>query len=67
MFLDTAPVTIDENKFDRWVGIKLDITLGPQPSGANPTKTAGAAGTQAINYLAMSKMLATTIGATNAL
>jgi hypothetical protein len=63
VFLDTIPVTIDDDKFDQWVGTKLDITLSPRPSGATSTMTvAAAAGTQAINYLAMSKMLATTIG-----
>ncbi len=45
------------------MGTKLDITLGPQPSGVTPTTMAEAAGTQAIDYLALSKMLATTIGA----
>jgi hypothetical protein len=45
------------------VGTKLDITLGPQPSGATPITTAAAGGAQAMDYLAMSKMLATTIGA----
>jgi hypothetical protein len=63
VFLDTNPIIIVDDKFDRWGGTKLDITLGPWPSCGNPTTTAGGAGTQAINYLAMSKMLATTIGA----
>ncbi len=63
MFLDTVPVTIDDDEFDQWVETKLDITLGPQPSGANPTMMTAAAGTQAIDCLAISKMLATTIGA----
>jgi hypothetical protein len=63
VFLDTVPITIDDNKFDHWVGTKLYITLGPQPSGATPTTTAAAAGTQVFNYLTMLKMLATTIGA----
>jgi hypothetical protein len=63
VFLDTVPVTIDDDKFDQWVGTKLDITLGPRPSGATPITMVAAAGTQAIAYLAMSKMLATTIGA----
>jgi hypothetical protein len=63
VFLDTVPITIDDKKFDRWVGKKLDITLGPRRSGATPTLTAVAAGTQALDYLAMSKMLSTTIRA----
>jgi hypothetical protein len=60
-FLDTVPITIDDKEFDRWVGNKLDITLGPWPLGATPTLTVAAAGTQALDYLTMSKMLATTI------
>jgi hypothetical protein len=63
VFLNTVPITIDDKEFDRWVGTKLDITLGPRPSGASPTMMAAAVGTQAFDYLAMSKILATTIGA----
>jgi hypothetical protein len=63
VFLDTVPATIDDDEFDRWVGTKLDITLGPRPSGATPITTAAAGGAQAIDFLAMLKMLATTIGA----
>jgi hypothetical protein len=63
VFLDTVPVTIDDDKFDRLVGTKLDITLGPRPSGATPITTVAAGGAQAMDYLDMSKMLATTIGA----
>ena len=46
VFLDTKPVTIDDEDFNRWVGNRLDIAFGPRPS----------------DYLALSKMLATTIG-----
>jgi hypothetical protein len=63
VFLDTVPVTIDDNEFDQWVWTKLDVTLGPRPSGATPIMMAAAGCAQAMNYLAMSKMLATTIGA----
>ncbi len=63
VFLNTIPVTIDDDKFDRWVGIKLDITLSLGPSGVTPTKMAALTGTQAFDYLAMLKMLATTMGA----
>jgi hypothetical protein len=63
VFLNTVPATIDDEEFDHWVGNKLDITLSPQPSGATPTLMAAAASTQVLDYLAMSKMLATTIGA----
>ncbi len=37
--------------------------MGPGPLGATPTLTVVAAGTQALDYLAMSKKLASTIGA----
>jgi hypothetical protein len=63
VFLDTSPVSINHDKFDRWVGTKLNITLGPRPSGTTPTMMAAAVGIQGINYLTMSKMLATTNGA----
>jgi hypothetical protein len=63
VFLDTVPFTIDDDEFDQWVGTKLNITLGPRPSGVTLTMMAVVMGTQAINYLTMSKMLATTIGA----
>ncbi len=62
MFLDTVPITIDDDEFYQWVGTKLDITLGPRPTGASPITTVAKEGAQAIDYLAMSKMLATTIG-----
>jgi hypothetical protein len=61
-FLNTIPITIDDKEFDHWVGNKLDIKLGPWPSGTTPTLTVAAAGTQALDYLAMSMMLATSIG-----
>jgi hypothetical protein len=57
----TVPVTIDNEEFDRWVGNKLNSTLGPQASGAPPTPTTAAAGTQTLDYITMSKMLASTI------
>ncbi len=62
VFLDASPVTIDGKEFDKWVTNCLDITFGPRPQGRN-TSTAGAAGTQQVmDYLALAKMLATTIG-----
>jgi hypothetical protein len=61
VFLDTVPVTIDDKEFDRWVGNKLDSTLGPRLTGAPTTMLA--AGTQAVDYLAMSKILGTVIKA----
>ncbi len=62
VFLDTSPVTIDDEEFDKWVTDSLDITFSPRPPGSNMS-TAGAAGTQqAMDYLALAKILATTIG-----
>jgi hypothetical protein len=62
VFLDTNPVTIDDMDFNRWVGNRLDMTFGPHPlTSAGPA--AGITGNQqAMDYLALSKMLATTIG-----
>ena len=62
VFLDTTPVTINDGDFDRWVGNRLDITCGPRPlTSAGPA--AGITGNQqAMDYLVLSKMLATTIG-----
>jgi hypothetical protein len=62
VFLDTSPITIDDKEFNKWVTNCLDITFGPHPPGSN-TITAGAAGTQqAMDYLALAKILATIIG-----
>jgi hypothetical protein len=62
VFLDTNPVTIDDMDFNRWVENRLDMTFGPRPStSAGPA--AGITGNQqAMDYLALSKMIATTIG-----
>ena len=64
VFLDTNSVTINDEDFDRWVGNRFDITFGPHPSTS--TSAALAAGIpgnqQVVDYLALSKMLATTIG-----
>jgi len=61
VFLDTNPVTIDDGDFDRWVGTRLDIAFGPRPlTSAGPA--AGVTGNQlAMNFLALSKMISTTI------
>jgi hypothetical protein len=61
IFLKTSPVTINDEDFDHWVGNCLDIYLGPCPVGA-PHALAGLVGNSAMDYLALSKMLATTIG-----
>jgi len=62
VFLGTTPVTVDDEDFDRWVGTRLDIAFGPRPSTyAGPA--AGMTGNQpAMDFLALSKMLSTTIG-----
>jgi hypothetical protein len=62
VFLDTTPGTVNDEDFDRGVGTRLDIAFGPRPSmSAGPT--AGMTGNQpAMDFLALSKMLSTTIG-----
>ena len=61
-FLITNPVTIDNEGFNQWLGNCLNMTLGP----CSLTSAAPAAGIpgnqQAMDYLALSKILATTIG-----
>jgi len=62
VFLDTTPVTVDDEDFDRWVGTRLDIAFGPRHStSAGPA--AGMTGNRpAMDFLALSQMLSTTIG-----
>jgi len=62
VFLGTTPVTVDDEDFDRWVGTRLDIAFGPHPStSAGPA--VGMTGNQpAMDFLALSQMLSTTIG-----
>ena len=63
LFLDTTPVTIDDKDFDQWVGTRLDIAFGARPT-TSAAPAAGMIGNQpAIDFLALSKMLSTTIGA----
>ncbi len=33
VFLNTSPITIDDEDFNRWVGNRLDIAMGPRPAG----------------------------------
>ncbi len=62
VFLDTTPVTVDDEDFDRWVGTRLDIAFGPRPT-TSAAPAAGMTGNQpAMDFLALSKMLSTTIG-----
>ena len=63
LFLDTTPVTVNDEDFDRWVGTCLDIAFGPRPA-TSAAPAAGMIGNQpAMDFLALSKMLSTTIGA----
>jgi hypothetical protein len=70
VFLDTSPVTIDNKDFDRWVGNRLDIAMGPRPAGGGTGGVAGGAGVagvaggnqQTMENLALSKIFSTTIG-----
>jgi hypothetical protein len=65
VFLETSPVTIDEEDFDKWVANPLDITLGPRPLMTNIGTPGTPVGTQqGMDYLALLRMLATTMGTT---
>ena len=58
--LDTTPVTIDDEEFDRWMGNRLNVSLGPRPLvAASAPQPATTASNTAAEYLALSKMLAT--------
>ncbi len=62
VFLDISPVTIDEEGFDQWVGNWLDISVGPCPLVFAVASTGMAGNQQGMDYLALSTMLARTIG-----
>ena len=58
--LDTTPVTIDDEDFDRWMGNRLNVSLGPRPMvAASASQPANMATNTVAEYLALSKMLAT--------
>ncbi len=61
VFLNTSSITTDNEDFNQWVGNRLDITFGPRPLVSAISAAATASTQQAIDYLALSKMLATTI------
>jgi hypothetical protein len=63
VFLESSPVTIDDDDFDLWVGNCLDISLGPLPGGS-PWVTAGPAANEGMDYSALARMMATTVGTT---
>ncbi len=58
--LETTSVTIDDKEFDRWMGNRLDVSLGPRPlvAASTPQPATTASNTSA-EYLALSKMFAT--------
>jgi len=60
--LDTTPVTVDDEDFDRWVGTRLDIAFGSRPlTSAGPL--AGLTSNQpTMDFLKLSQMLSMTIG-----
>ncbi len=58
--LNTTPVTIDDEDFDRWMGNRLDVSLGQRPMmAASTSQPTNMATNMAAEYLALSKMLAT--------
>jgi hypothetical protein len=62
VFLDTSPVTIGNKGFERWVGNRLDISVGLCPLVSAVALTGTAGNQQGMDYLALSTMLARTIG-----
>jgi hypothetical protein len=70
VFLNTSPIMIKDEEFDRWVGNMLNIALGPRPTAVATGVVALGAGVagllginqQALDYLALFKLHATTIG-----
>jgi hypothetical protein len=62
VFLDTSPVTIDNKGFNRWVGNRLDVSVGPCPSVSTVVLMRMAGNQQGMDYLALYTILARTIG-----
>ncbi len=57
VFMDTSLVTINGEDFDRWVGNRLDVSLGPCPTTVAILGTPGApVPQQGMDYLALAKM-----------
>jgi len=58
--LETTPVTIDDDDFDKWVGTRLDVSFGPRPMLAATTSSHQATTTSspAAEYIALTKMFA---------
>jgi len=59
--LDTTPVTVDDEDFDRWVGTLLDIAFGPRPPTAAGPSAGVTSNQPAMDFLKLSQMLSTTI------
>jgi hypothetical protein len=62
VWLDTTPVTVDDEDFDRWVGTRLDIAFGPRPPTAAGPSAGVTSNQPAMDFLKLSQMLSTTIG-----
>jgi hypothetical protein len=62
VWLDTTPVTVDDEDFNRWVGTRLDITFGPRPPTAAGPSAGVTSNQPAMDFLKLSQMLSTTIG-----
>jgi hypothetical protein len=60
--LDTNPVTVNDEDFDRWVGTRLDIAFGPRPPTAKSPSAGLTSNQPAMDFLKLSQMLPTTIG-----
>ena len=60
--LDTTPVTVDDEDFDRWVETRLDIAFGPRPPTAAGPSAGLTSNQPAMDFLKLSQMLSTTIG-----
>jgi len=60
--LDTTPVTVDDEDFDRWVGTRLDIAFGPRPLTSAGPSARLTSNQPAMDFLQLSRMLPTTIG-----
>jgi len=62
VFLDTTPVTVDDEDIDRWVGARLNIAFEPHPSRSVGPSAGLTSNQPAMDFLKLSQMLSTTIG-----
>ncbi len=64
VFLDTTPVTVDDEDFDRWVGTRLDIAFGTRPSTSlGPSASLTSNQPAMANMLQFSQAVTPTVGA----